>query len=135
MRNAETVVFDKTGTLTNGTFNVVAVHTERRTSTRDQLLSYRGARRSVLEPPHRAVGQASVLPATIDQQRIDDVAKSAAAMAWRPCIDEHVVLVGNDKLMNAERHGLTTTASLRAPSLHVSMDGRLRRPHRHRRRA
>ena len=48
-------------------------------------------------------------------------------------IDEHVVLVGNDKLMNAngmDYHDCELTGTI----LHVSIDGRYAGPHRHRRR-
>ena len=59
LAKVDTVVFDKTGTLTNGTFNVVAVHTEHDIDP-DYLLSYAAHAESLFGPSHRAVGQGSI---------------------------------------------------------------------------
>ena len=81
---------------------------------------HRGARGGVLEPPHRAFG-AHGLRGPIDQQRIDDV-QEQSGHGVRARIDEHVVLVGNDKLMSACGVGCCE-CELTGTILHVSLDG------------
>ena len=134
LAKVDTVVFDKTGTLTNGTFNVVAVHTEHDIDP-DYAAELRGARGGLFGPSHRAVGQGSLSPATIDQARIDDVREEASGHG-----------VACARCGRARGAAWATTSSwtrtawhwhdceLTGTILHVSIDGPLRRPHRHRRR-
>ena len=116
----DTVVFDKTGTLTNGTFNVVAVHTEHDIDP-DYLLSYAAHAESYSDHPI-ALSVKEAYSGKIDQERIHDV-REEAGHGVAAVIDEHVVLVGNDKLMNAngmDYHDCELTGTI----LHVSIDGR-----------
>ena len=71
----DTVVFDKTGTLTNGTFNVVAVHTEHDIDP-DYLMSYAAHAESYSDHPI-ALSVKEAYSGTIDQERIHDVREEA----------------------------------------------------------
>lgn len=120
LAKVDTVVFDKTGTLTNGTFNVVAVHTEHDIDP-DYLLSYAAHAESYSDHPI-ALSVKEAYSGKIDQERIHDV-REEAGHGVAAVIDEHVVLVGNDKLMNAngmDYHDCELTGTI----LHVSIDGR-----------
>lgn len=119
LAKVDTVVFDKTGTLTNGTFNVVAVHAEHDIDP-DYLLSYAAHAESYSDHPI-ALSVKEAYSGKIDQERIHDV-REEAGHGVAAVIDEHVVLVGNDKLMNAngiDYHDCELTGTL----LHVSIDG------------
>ena len=119
LAKVDTVVFDKTGTLTNGTFNVVAVHTEKDVDP-DFLLSYAAHAESYSDHPI-ALSVKEAYSGKIDQERIRDV-REEAGHGVAAVIDEHVVLVGNDKLMNANGtsyHDCELTGTI----LHVSIDG------------
>lgn len=119
LAKVDTVVFDKTGTLTNGTFNVVAVHTEKDVDP-DRLLSYAAHAESYSDHPI-ALSVKEAYSGKIDQERIHDVHEEAGH-GVAAVIDEHAVLVGNDKLMNAngmDYHDCELTGTL----LHVSIDG------------
>ena len=118
LAKVDTVVFDKTGTLTNGTFNVVAVHTEHDIDP-DYLLSYAAHAESYSDHPI-ALSVKEAYSGNIDQERIHDV-REEAGHGVAAVIDEHVVLVGNDKLMNAngmDYHDCELTGTI----LHVSID-------------
>ena len=119
LAKVDTVVFDKTGTLTNGTFNVVAVHTEHDIDP-DYLLSYAAHAESYSDHPI-ALSVKEAYSGTIDQERIHDV-REEAGHGVAAVIDEHVVLVGNDKLISANGaayHDCELTGTI----LHVSIDG------------
>lgn len=119
LAKVDTVVFDKTGTLTNGTFNVVAVHTERDVDP-DYLLSYAAYAESYSDHPI-AVSVKQAYTGDINQERIREV-REEAGHGVVATIDEHVVLVGNDKLMSA--HGASYhDCELTGTILHVSIDG------------
>ena len=119
LAKVDTVVFDKTGTLTNGTFNVVAVHTEKDVDP-DYLLSYAAHAESYSDHPI-ALSVKEAYSGKIDQERIHNV-REEAGHGVAAVIDEHVVLVGNDKLMKAndsDYHECELTGTI----LHVSIDG------------
>ena len=119
LAKVDTVVFDKTGTLTNGTFNVVAVHTEKDVDP-DYLLSYAAYAESYSDHPI-AVSVKQAYTGNINQERIREV-REEAGHGVVATIDEHVVLVGNDKLMNS--HGASYhECELTGTILHVSIDG------------
>ena len=105
---AETVVFDKTGTLTNGTFNVVAVHTAEGVAP-DLVLSYAA---------HAEASYSGV----IDRDQIARV-EERSGMGIAADIDSHAVLVGNDKLMEAEGIDFKN-CELVGTILYVALDGR-----------
>ena len=119
LSKVDTIVFDKTGTLTNGTFNVVAVHAEEGIDP-DLLISIAAHAEAYSDHPI-AVSVKEAYRGVIDEERIRDV-REEIGHGVRAVVDEHVVYVGNDKLMaqNAVRShacGLTGTV------LHVSRDG------------
>lgn len=120
LSQVDTVVFDKTGTLTNGTFNVVAVHTEEGVDP-DMLLSLAAYAETYSAHPI-ALSVKEAYTGVIDETRIRDV-REETGHGVRAVVDEHVVYIGNDKLMAAgevEFHECGLTGTI----LHVSLDGR-----------
>ncbi len=119
LAKVDTVVFDKTGTLTDGTFNVVAIHPEQGID-KDKLLSLAAHAEAYSDHPI-AVSVKSAYSGEIDQKRIAAV-QEESGHGMVATIDEHVVLVGNDKLMRG--HGtIYHDCELAGTILHVSIDG------------
>ena len=119
LAKAETVVFDKTGTLTNGTFNVVAVHAEADVDP-DLVLSFAAYAETYSDHPI-ALSVKAAYTGEIDRARIKDV-KEESGHGVRAQVDEHIVAVGNEKLMMADDiawHECELTGTI----LHVSLDG------------
>lgn len=121
LASTSTVVFDKTGTLTNGTFNVVAVHPDSATNVDPDLLLSLAAHAEAYSDHPIAVSIKEAYSGEIDQKRIADVTEESGH-GVRAVIDEHVVLVGNDKLM-AEHGGTYHDCELTGTILHILMDG------------
>lgn len=120
LSEVDTVVFDKTGTLTNGTFNVVAIHPEEGIDP-DYVLSNAAYAEAFSDHPI-ALSVKSAFSGEIDRQRITDVQEESGHGVVAH-VDEHVVLVGNDKLMAGHGehwHDCDLTGTI----LHVSVDGR-----------
>lgn len=117
---AETVVFDKTGTLTNGTFNVVAVHTAEGVAP-DLVLSYAAHAEAYSDHPIALSVKASY-SGVIDRDQIACV-EERSGMGIAADIDSHAVLVGNDKLMEAEGIDFKN-CELVGTILYVALDGR-----------
>ena len=117
--SVDAVVFDKTGTLTNGSFNVVAVHAAHDVDS-DLLLSYAAHAEAYSDHPI-AVSVKESYSGVIDQAQIDHVEeRSGQGVSAR--VNSHVVLVGNDKLMQAEQipfHNCELVGTV----LHVALDG------------
>ncbi|HJG30931.1 MAG TPA: cadmium-translocating P-type ATPase [Collinsella ihuae] len=120
LSKVDTVVFDKTGTLTNGTFNVVAIHPEAGVDP-DYVLSNAAYAEAFSDHPI-AVSVRQAYSGEIDQARIRDV-KEESGHGVSAHVDEHVVLVGNDKLM-AEHGARWHECDLTGTILHVTVDGR-----------
>ncbi|MEE1373513.1 MAG: heavy metal translocating P-type ATPase [Parolsenella sp.] len=126
LAEVDTVVFDKTGTLTNGTFNVVAIHPESGIDP-DYVLSHAAYAEAFSDHPI-ALSVKAAYTGEIDRNRIRDVQEESghgvvARVVEETQAAEHMVLVGNDKLMRA--HGETWhDCSLTGTILHVSVDGR-----------
>ena len=126
LAEVDTVVFDKTGTLTNGTFNVVAIHPESGIDP-DYVLSHAAYAEAFSDHPI-ALSVKAAYTGEIDRNRIRDVQEESghgvvARVVEETQAAEHVVLVGNDKLMRA--HGETWhDCSLTGTILHVSVDSR-----------
>ena len=119
LSKVDTVVFDKTGTLTSGTFNVVAVHPEAGVDP-DYVLSNAAYAEAFSDHPI-AVSIRAAYSGKIDQARIHDV-REESGQGITAHVDEHVVLVGNDKLM--AEHGLSWhECDLIGTILHVTVDG------------
>ena len=119
LSKVDTVVFDKTGTLTNGTFNVVAIHPESGVDP-DYVLSNAAYAEAFSDHPI-AVSIREAYSGEIDQARIADAhEESGHGVSAR--VDEHVVMVGNDKLM--VEHGIDWhDCELTGTILHVTVDG------------
>ena len=122
LAHTETVVFDKTGTLTNGSFNVVAVHPDAAAEVDPDLILSIAAHAEAYSDHPIAVSVKEAFTGEIDQKRIADVHEEGGH-GVRAVVDEHVVLVGNDKLMREEGvayHDCELTGTI----LHVSIDGK-----------
>ena len=126
LSEVDTVVFDKTGTLTNGTFNVVAIHPEENVDP-DYVLSCAAYAEAFSDHPI-ALSVKAAYTGVIDQARIVSVEEESghgvsAHVREQTRENEHVVLVGNDKLMAAHGqhwHDCELTGTI----LHVTVDGR-----------
>ncbi len=119
LSKVDTVVFDKTGTLTNGTFNVVAIHPEAGVDP-DYVLSHAAYAEAFSDHPI-AVSIREAYSEEIDQARIAD-AHEESGHGVSAQVDEHVVMVGNDKLM--AEHGVDWhDCELTGTILHVTVDG------------
>ncbi|OUP08941.1 heavy metal translocating P-type ATPase [Collinsella sp. An2] len=119
LSKVDTVVFDKTGTLTNGTFNVVAVHPEEGVDP-DRLLASAAYAEAFSDHPI-AVSIKQAYSGDIDQKRIRD-AHEESGHGVSAHVDEHLILVGNDKLM-AEHGARWNECELTGTILHVTVDG------------
>jgi Zn2+/Cd2+-exporting ATPase len=121
LAKTETVVFDKTGTLTNGTFNVVAVHPEAAAEADPELILSLAAHAEAYSDHPIAVSIKEAFTGEIDRNRIAEVSEQGGH-GVRAVVDQHVVLVGNDKLMGEQGiayHDCEFTGTI----LHVSLDG------------
>ena len=120
LADVDTVVFDKTGTLTNGTFNVVAIHPEEGIDP-DYVLSFAAHAEAYSDHPI-ALSVKAAYTGEIDESRLSDV-REESGHGVSAHVDEHVVLVGNDKLM-AAHHEDYHNCELTGTILHVSVDDR-----------
>ena len=126
LAEVDTVVFDKTGTLTNGTFNVVAIHPEEGVDP-DYVLSCAAYAEAFSDHPI-ALSVKAAYTGHIDQARIVSVEEESghgvsAHVREQTRENEHVVLVGNDKLMASHGehwHDCELTGTI----LHVTVDDR-----------
>ena len=119
LAKVDTVVFDKTGTLTSGTFSVVAIHPEAGVEA-DYVLSCAAHAEAFSDHPI-AVSVREAYSGRIDRERIREV-REESGHGVSAQVDEHVVLVGNDRLM--EEHGASWhDCDLTGTVLHVSVDG------------
>ena len=126
LAEVDTVVFDKTGTLTNGTFNVVAIHPEEGVDP-DYVLGCAAYAEAFSDHPI-ALSVKAAYTGDIDQARIVSVEEESghgvsARVREQTRENEHVVLVGNDKLMASHGehwHDCELTGTI----LHVTVDDR-----------
>ncbi|QKF07724.1 cadmium-translocating P-type ATPase [Berryella wangjianweii] len=120
LADTEVIAFDKTGTLTDGTFNVVAIH-PRADVDPDAVLSMAAHAEAYSDHPI-ALSLRSAYTGTIDAARVRDVTEQGGH-GVSAMVDEHVVAVGNDKLMStlgiADWHACTLEGTV----LHVALDG------------
>ena len=129
LAKADTVVFDKTGTLTKGAFKVVAIHPEKQLKNEsiqsdeldsEYLLSLAAHAEAYSNHPI-ALSIKEAYSGEIDSTRIEEVAEKGGH-GVRALVDNHVVLIGNDKLMVEARvayHDCTMVGTI----LHVALDG------------
>ena len=120
LSHVDTVVFDKTGTLTSGTFKVAAIHPEESIDP-DYLLDLAAHAEAFSDHPI-AISVKAAYSGKIDQARIDE-ATEESGHGVSAKVDEHVVMVGNGKLM-AEHGSSWHDCELTGTILHVSVDGR-----------
>ncbi len=124
------MVFDKTGTLTQGSFDVVAVHSQQDIDPA-YLLSMAAHAEAYSDHPIAASLKAAYT-GDIDPSRVADVTETSGhGVSAR--IGENLVVVGNDKLMR-EYGSKFENCELAGTILHVTIDGGIRRAYRHRRR-
>lgn len=121
LAKADTIVFDKTGTLTNGTFNVVAIHPEAESHIDPDVLLSLAAHAEAYSNHPIAVSIKEAYRGEIDPARVQDV-NEEGGHGVRAIVDKHVVLIGNDKLMN-ESSIAYHDCNLVGTILHVAMDG------------
>lgn len=120
LSHVDTVVFDKTGTLTSGTFKVAAIHPEESIDP-DYLLDLAAHAEAFSDHPI-AISVKAAYSGKIEQARVDE-ATEESGHGVSAKVDEHVVMVGNDKLM-AEHGSSWHDCELTGTILHVSVDGR-----------
>ncbi len=119
LASTETLVFDKTGTLTDGTFGIVAIHTHKNIDP-DLLLSIAAHAEAYSDHPI-ALSIKEAYRGEIDTERISEV-REKGGHGVEVLLDEHLVLVGNDKLM--EEGGIDYhDCKLSGTILHVSLKG------------
>ena len=119
LSKVDTVVFDKTGTLTSGTFSVVAVHPEAGVDP-DYLLSMAAHAEAFSDHPI-AISVRTAYTGEIDRACIAE-AREESGHGVSARVNEHVVVVGNDKLMR-ERGTAWHDCELTGTILHVTVDG------------
>ena len=120
LSEVDTVVFDKTGTLTSGTFNVVAIHPQQGVDP-GYVLSCAAYAEALSDHPI-ALSVKAAYSGRIDEARVAQVQEESGHGVVAH-VDEHVVMVGNDKLMSAHG-GSWHDCELTGTILHVSVDGR-----------
>ncbi len=119
LAHVDTAVFDKTGTLTSGTFNVVAVHPESGVDP-EYVLSMAAHAESFSDHPI-AVSVRAAYSGDIDREKIEE-AREESGHGVSARVSEHLVLVGNDRLM-AEHGTAWHNCDLTGTILHVAVDG------------
>ena len=119
LAKVDTVVFDKTGTLTQGSFDVVAVHSQQDIDPA-YLLSMAAHAEAYSDHPIAASLKAAYT-GDIDPSRVADVTETSGhGVSAR--IGENLVVVGNDKLMR-EYGSKFENCELAGTILHVTIDG------------
>ncbi len=119
LSRCETVVFDKTGTLTKGSFRVTAIHPAENTD-ENMLLEYAALAES---NTHHPIGH-SIVEAygkSIEESRIANVIE-LTGKGISAVIDGKTVLVGGEKLMNAEQIAFVPCSDL-GTTVYVACDG------------
>ena len=119
LAQVDTVAFDKTGTLTDGTFGVVAVHADEGID-KELLLSYAAHAEAYSDHPI-ALSVLSSYAGKIDSSHITNV-EELSGKGVAAVVDEHLVLVGNDKLMSVNDVEFRN-CHLVGTILHVAVDG------------
>ncbi len=119
LAQVDTVAFDKTGTLTDGTFGVVAVHTANQVD-KQLLLSYAAHAEAYSDHPI-ALSVINSYSGVIDCAKIGEI-EERSGQGVAASVDEHHVLIGNDRLMESEDIEFPT-CPLVGTILHVALDG------------
>lgn len=117
LASCKSVVFDKTGTMTQGVFEVSGIH---HAQDEARVLEYAAMAESYSNHPISK----SILKAygkEIDPTRIHDV-KEISGQGVCATIDSHLVLAGNDKLMNANHIAYKNCHEV-GTIVHVAKDG------------
>lgn len=119
LAQAGVVVFDKTGTLTRGEFAVTQVCPQGMSE--EQLLELTALAEHWSSHPisksiQKAYGQ------TVDDSRVRE-AKETAGHGVQALVDGHLVLAGNQKLMDSAGIAVQTPAQAVGTVIHVAVDG------------
>ena len=118
LANTDTVVFDKTGTLTKGTFQVTAVHPE--AVSERELLELAALAECYSSHPI-SVSLKKAYAEEIDRSRLGKI-EELSGHGIRASVDGKNVLVGNQKLMDAE-HIAYKPCELTGTIVHVAQEG------------
>ena len=118
LKDIDTVVFDKTGTLTKGVFTVTQIHAIQRSE--DELLEMAAYAENYSTHPI-ALSIRKAYAKTIDAERLSRY-EEVAGNGIHVLLDQHELLVGNYKLMQAngityEEHDALGTI------VHIAVDG------------
>ena len=118
LKDIDTVVFDKTGTLTKGVFTVTQIHAIQRSE--DELLEMAAYAENYSTHPI-ALSIRKAYAKTIDAERLSRY-EEVAGNGIHVQLDQHELLVGNYKLMQAngityEEHDALGTI------VHIAVDG------------
>ena len=119
LAQVDTIAFDKTGTLTSGKFGVVAVHPHEGIN-EESLLSYAAHAEAYSDHPI-ALSVIDSYAGTIDRDKVQEV-EERTGKGVAATVNEHQVLIGNDKLMAAEEIDFHS-CHLIGTVLHVAVDG------------
>ncbi len=118
LNNLTTVVWDKTGTLTKGVFKVVDVITTNNYS-KEEILKFSAIAESRSNHPIAL----SILDAYNKKVNIYEISEyqELAGLGIKAKIEEHIVMVGNDKLLHKEnvKHN---TCNVNGTVVHVVID-------------
>ncbi len=112
------VAFDKTGTITLGIFEVTTVHNTG--ISKDELLEYAAHAEAYSNHPI-ALSIIKEYRKELDKSRIESI-KEIAGQGISALIDHRKILVGNEKLMNAN-HISITQCDDEGTIVHVAIDG------------
>lgn len=118
LAQAETVVFDKTGTLTHGVFDVQVVHES--SISKEELLrltayAESGSNHPISQSLRRAYGK------EIDTARVSEITE-LQGHGVQARVDDHTVLAGNAKLMEAEGVAYEPDDCI-GTIVHIAVDG------------
>ena len=118
LSDVKCVVFDKTGTLTQGVFEVNGVHHNKIEDAK--LLEFAALAESASSHPiskslQRAYGK------TVDRSRVSNISE-ISGKGISAVVDEHSILVGNDKLMEMNEIPFNTCHSV-GTIIHIAIDG------------
>lgn len=118
LKDIDTVVFDKTGTLTKGVFTVTQIHAIQRSS--DELLEMAAYAENYSTHPI-ALSIRKAYAKTIDAERLSRY-EEVAGNGIHVQLDQHELLVGNYKLMQA--NGITYEENDALGTIvHIAVDG------------
>lgn len=121
LSKVDTIVFDKTGTLTKGVFAVQKI--EPVDISKEELLKYAALAENYSSHPI-ATAIKNTYDETVDESKIKSV-KELPGYGVKAEIDNHIVLVGNEKMMNENNIELEKCFDI-GTILYVAVDGKFK---------